>query len=481
MPLMNIPLSSTLGAFACVAALSSGAFVNDAKEPAPLQDRVAKCGLGKEFHAGRRAELARRLKDGVFVARGLTTPRENEMFHQDKTFWYLTGVASRDAALVIDVKANKSILFLPEANRRLAFTESWDGEIWDTGDDWVPGLTGIDDIRPNDELLATLEELTKESKKLWISKHPVIELKGSYDTAAKHNNTVRADDLDGRLPREEAFAKKLEDALDGVEIEDCRFELIEMRLHKTPEEQVAMRNASHTGALALEEAIRSTRPGLGEWELDGLITFMHTQLGATGPGYDAIVGSGPNSLVLHYLHSGRVLRPGEVVLIDYAPEYDHYVSDITRTWPTDGNWTHRMAELYDAVLDAQAAGIAACRPGVTIREIDAACDKALRSKGYGDLMKHGACHFIGMEVHDPDYTMSEVELQPGACFTIEPGLYEKETNIGIRIEDVVMITEGGCEVLSKAVTKDRGELTKLIAEEGILDRKGSRPLSDGSE
>ena len=254
-----------------------------------------------------------------------------------------------------------------------------------------------------------------------------------------------------------------------------------MRLFKTEEEMVAMRNASRVGAIALEEAIRSTRPGIGEWELDGLTSFMQTQHGATGPAYDAIVGSGPNSLVIHYLASDRVLRPAEVVLLDYAPEYDHYVSDITRTWPTDGNWTPRMTELYDAVLQAQLAGIAACRPGVTLREISAVCDTALRDRGYGNLMKHGACHFIGMEVHDPDNTLSGIELEPGACFTIEPGLYEKETNIGIRIEDVVAITADGCEVLSRFVTKDRAELTKLIAEEGILDRKGARPGPASSE
>jgi len=244
-----------------------------------------------------------------------------------------------------------------------------------------------------------------------------------------------------------------------------------MRLHKTPEEMTAMRNASRSGALALEEGIRSTRPGLGEWELDGLITFMQTQHGATGPAYDAIVGSGPNSLTLHYLQSGRVLRPAEVVLVDFAPEYDHYVSDITRTWPTDGKWTPRMAELYDAVLEAQMAGIAACKPGVTLREVNQACSRVLNEKGFSDLMKHGACHFIGMEVHDPDGTLSGVKLEPGACFTIEPGLYEASTNIGIRIEDVVAITADGCEVLSRAVTKDRAELSELIAEEGVLDRQ----------
>ena len=299
--------------------------------------------------------------------------------------------------------------------------------------------------------------------------------------AAALANTIDRlhDDIETERWRDERFAKQeeaiqslhdTERMFEGVTVEDCRFQLTEMRLHKTPEELGAMRRAARAGALAIAEGIRSTRPGIGEWELDGVITFAQTQHGATGPAYDAIVGSGPNSLVLHYLASSRVLRAGEVVLVDFAPEYDHYVCDITRTWPTDGAWTPRMAELYDAVLAAQLAGIAVCKPGVTLREVDQECSRVLAERGFAKLMKHGACHFIGMEVHDPDSSLSGVELGPGACFTIEPGLYESETNIGIRIEDVVAITADGCEVLSRDVTKDRAELSALIAEEGILDR-----------
>ena len=454
-----------------LAALAACSLAGSSFASEGAQDRISKCGLGKEFHAGRRAELTNRLESGVFVIRGLPAPRGIEQFHQDKTFWYLTGVSSRDAALVIDIASKREILFLPSASSRLSRTESWEGEIWDNEDAWVSELTGFSEIRANDELLEVLEELTKTEKKLWISKHPHIGLTESYDAATKFDNAARLDEFDGRLPREEAFSKRLKEHLEGVKVEDCRFQLTRMRLHKTPEEMVAMRKASQAGALALEEAIRSTRPGIGEWELDGLTTFIQAQLGAAGPAYDAIVGSGPNSLILHYLESDRVLRPAEVVLLDFAPEVDHYVSDITRTWPTDGEWTPRMAELYDAVLDAQLAGIAVCKPGVTTQEVDSACNKVLRERGFQGLQKHGACHFIGMEVHDPDSSLSTVKLQPGACFTIEPGLYEADTNIGIRIEDVIAITEDGCEVLSRAVTKDRAELTKLIAEEGILDRQ----------
>jgi Xaa-Pro aminopeptidase len=217
----------------------------------------------------------------------------------------------------------------------------------------------------------------------------------------------------------------------------------------------------------MAEAIRSTSPGLGEWELDGLMSWVQVHEGATGPAYRAIVGSGPNSLVLHYGASSRRMQDGEVVLIDYAPELDHYTSDITRTWPVNGKFTARQAELYDAVLEAQKAGIAAVKPGVKISDVDRECSRVLRARGFGDFVRHGACHYIGMEVHDVGGYSKPVV--PGVCFTVEPGLYEEATGIGIRIEDVVSVTESGCEVLSREVPKERAEVEKLVSETGVLD------------
>lgn len=158
-----------------------------------------------------------------------------------------------------------------------------------------------------------------------------------------------------------------------------------------------------------------------------------------------------------------------MLLIDYAPEYEHYLSDITRSWPVDGKFTPRMIELYDAVLEAQEAGIAAVKPGVTMRQVEMACREVLRKKGLEQLLTHGTCHYVGLEVHDVGDGSKPVE--PGVVFTVEPGLYEKSSGIGIRIEDVVLVTPSGCEVLSALVPKDRATLERLVASEGLLDRE----------
>lgn len=425
------------------------------------------CGIGKSFHGGRRAELMKRVGDEVMLFRGLPDARENVAFRQDKTFWYLTGIESPDAALILDGKTDRQILFLPEGTDRLHRRESWEGEIWDAGDDWVSDLTGFEEIRPDEELLEVLKELLDGREKVGVSLHPPIVMSGSYDTAGAHERHRADDPLDGRVSRTEALAAALTREL-GVSTFDVAPTLVSMRSVKTSEEIAAMRRAARSGALAMSEAMRSTRPNIGEWEIDGLMSWMQIRHGAEGMAYGAIVAAGANACVLHYKTNDRRMQAGEVLLIDYGPEVDHYTTDITRSWPVSGEFTEYQAEIYSAVLDAQKAGIAAAKPGVTLAEVSAACSEVLKERGFGAFIKHGACHFIGMEVHDPGDYRAPVEV--GAAFTIEPGAYDVEAGVGVRIEDVVVITEDGCEVLTGLVPKELDEVEDLVRAEGILDR-----------
>lgn len=435
-------------------------------------DGAAVCGLGKDWHRGRREELARRLESGILVLRGRPDPRASVAFRQDKNFWYLTGVESPDVAFVMDLDTGKEVLFVAKPS---AFKESWAGEIWDSDDAWVREVTGISDVRDNDpgrggnkNLLALLDELVSENpeRPIWTLQTGWIGLSGSYDSSNPYDAARRKDSLDGRESRADALARHLGERFPSTEVKDATPTLWDMRTIKTEAEIDAIRRASSAAAVALREAVRSTRPGLGEWELDSLITWQQRRAGADGPAYAPIVGSGRNSLVLHYNFSSRRMRSGEVVLIDFAPEVDHFVSDVTRTWPVDGVFTERMGEIYDAVLAAQEAAIAEVRPGVKYGDIGRKAVSVLRERGFN--CPHGICHSVGMEVHDPGRMPRE--LVPGMVFTIEPGIYDQETGIGVRIEDVVLVTEDGCEVLSSECPKSREALEALWAEEGILDR-----------
>lgn len=421
------------------------------------------CGLGKEFHAGRRAELARRLKSGVVIVRGLPDTRDYTVFRQDKNFWYLTGIESPNATLVMDIEGGTTTLFLPT---RKEGNESWEGEKWDHEDPWVAELCGIADVRPTGELLDSLKDLMPAGRKVWITKEPHLALSGCYDRAEPYDRKIANDPLDGRRSREEKLAENLK-ARFQVEVADMRYQLSEMRRVKTAEELAALEQCGRIGAMAMVEAMRSTAPGRGEWELGALMQFVHVREGAAGPGYDAIVGSGRNSCVLHYNTNRRRMQAGEVLLIDFAPEYEHMVVDITRTWPVNGRFNERQAQLYDAVLAAQQAGIAAAKPGATIADVERACGKALKDAGFQSLQRHGACHWVGMEVHDVgDYAQP---LVPGCAFTIEPGLYDEAAGIGVRIEDVVVITAEGNRVITAGVPRERAAIEALIGDPGLLD------------
>ncbi len=473
---MNTSLTLALLALVSAPAVPTAKIVGDELLPAIERpgDGSQVCGLGREFHKGRRVELRRRLERGWVFFRGLPKERDALAFRQDKQFWYLTGIESPEAALLMDAKTGREILFLPDQDER---AERWEGELWDSDDAWVKTLTGFVDVRPSSKLMEVLEELLREGDLVWTSSHPTLAMSGTSDYAEKHDVRRAQDPLDGRETRAKALEAGLVEHF-GVETKDCGAELVEMRWTKTEEEIAAMRRSGRAGALAMAEAMRSTSPGTGEWELQALMSFVHVREGAAGPAYNAIVGSGANSCVLHYHDNDRTMQEGEVLLIDYGCELDHYTTDITRTWPVNGKFSERAAAMYDAVLAAQEAGIAVARPGRTMGDVDAAAKEVLRERGYGELILHGTCHWIGMEVHDPGprregASSKTLPLVPGTAFTIEPGIYDAETGIGIRIEDVVVITEDGCEILTGDVPKARAEVEALVASSGLLDVLGA--------
>lgn len=426
------------------------------------------CGLGAEFHAGRRAALAEAVGEGVLVFRGQPDTRAYLRFQQDKTFWWLTGIESPNVALVIDTRTGEEVLFLPKQNLG---SERWEGEKWDVGDEWVAGLTGFSDIRQDTKLVSFLKERLADKPTVWISKEPHVELAGCYDRAAPYDSKRKRDPLDGRVSREQALEDKLIDRYE-VEVKDCQRQIADLRKVKTAEEIEAMRIANDVGVSAMIEGMRATKPGVSEWELDSLMSFAQRRLGAAGPAYEAIVGSGANALILHYISNHELCDDGELLLVDFAPEVGHYITDITRTWPVNGKFTERQAEIYDCVLAAQNASIATVRPGVTIRDVQKAAMDVIEERGMRSLVRHGFFHFVGMEVHDVGGMQGELEV--GMAFTIEPGLYEDETSIGIRIEDVVVVTEDGCINLSEGCPRDRAEIEALVGSGGLLEAMDAR-------
>ena len=441
------------------AALASG---SAGQSSAPARARAivprkhpAESPLGRTFHEGRRRALAEVVKEGVVVLRGAEPPRNYLEFRQSNDFWYLTGVETPNAALVIVPKTKKTTLFLPPRNPHREGVE---------GPELSPGkeaaeITGIEEVKEISELVAFLEAL-KADGPFHTPLQPEELHATARDSAAPFENRRERDPFDGRVSREKAFANALKEKY-GVEVQDLSPVLDELRRVKTKEEVGAMREASRVGSEGLIAAMRACRPGLFEYELGGIALGTFERLGAMGPGYMAIVGSGPNSLVLHYSRKHRKIEDGEIVLMDFGPEVFYSVADITRTWPANGKFTKRQREVYEACLRAQEETLKAVKPGTKISELGQIAAKALTDAGFGAFQRHGPSHYIGMSVHDVgEY---DKPLEPGVCITVEPGIYIPEENLGVRIEDTVVVTKDGVENLSALCPREPSEIEAVMA------------------
>ncbi len=269
--------------------------------------------------------------------------------------------------------------------------------------------------------------------------------------------------------------------------------LHEMRLFKSPVEVEAMRTAAAISAKAHKRAMQYTRPGLSELQVEAELLHEFMMGGARHTAYPSIVGGGINGCILHYTENDALLRDGELLLIDAGCEFEYYASDITRTFPINGRFSAPQRQLYELVLKAQAAAIAAVKPGnhwndpheaavrvlteglLELHLLRGSLERLLETHAYRRFYMHRTGHWLGMDVHDVgDYKMGDDWriLEPGMVLTIEPGLYipegskgvaKKWWNIGIRIEDDVLVTEEGCEVLTHAAPKTVAEIEAIMA------------------
>jgi Xaa-Pro aminopeptidase len=226
---------------------------------------------------------------------------------------------------------------------------------------------------------------------------------------------------------------------------------------------------------ALLEAMASIGPGQFEYEIQATIDYVFMRYGAQRPGFSSIVGSGPNSCVLHHSANRRRAVKGDLVVLDVGAELFGYTADVTRTVPVSGRFSPRQREIYEIVLAAQKAGIAAVRPGVKLRDVHAAARKVIRDAGYARYFLHSTSHWLGLDVHDVGATSRT--LEEGMVLTVEPGIYLSEEELGIRIEDDVLVTRNGRQVLSDGVPRSVKEIEALMKGRGVGARNVA-PLPD---
>jgi Xaa-Pro aminopeptidase len=412
---------------------------------------------GTSYFAARRQVLMKKIEGSVAVLQGAAETRAYERFRQSNDFYYLTGVETPGAYVLIDAVEKRAILFLPPRDPRL---EVWEGPRLYPGDE-ARNLTGFDEVLETAKLGAELEKRKKDLKHLYTPLKAEETAATSRDRAAQFDYTQERSPWDGRVSRAKAFEQNLHRTLgESLSVKDLSPILDGMRRIKDDQEIGRMRESARIGARGMQEAIRATKPGLYEYQIAALAEFYFKSDGAMGPAYFPVVGSGPNSCILHYHANARRTEAGDMVVMDFGPDYQYYHCDITRSFPVTGVFTPEQAKVYQAVLESQKAALRAARPGATFRSISEAAREIIVSRGYGQYWRHSVSHYVGMSTHD----VGSLELlEPGVVITIEPGIYLSEHKLGVRIEDTVLVTKGGCEVLSNDVPKEIQDIERLMA------------------
>ena len=415
-----------------------------------------------EPYSTRRSALLESIGDGVAIIPTAPERVRNRDSHYpyrfDSYFWYLSGFPEPEAAIVLlGGKAPRSILFCREKN---AEREVWDG--YRHGPQAAREAFGFDEAYAFSEFDEKLPDLIANRSALWHA----LGHDAAWDTKIVGAlNAVRVQARAGkRAP---------------AEIRDLRATLDRMRRRKDAHETTIMRRAAAIASAGHARAMRACRPGMAEYELEAELSYEFRKRGADGHAYSPIVASGRSACVLHYVENDKLLNENTLVLIDAGCELEGYASDITRTFPVNGKFSGVQRDVYEIVLAAQSAAIAAIRPGapfiayhdaalrvlvqgmIDLKLLAGGVDDIIASEAYKPFYMHRTGHWLGLDVHDAgEYKSGDdwVALEPGMALTIEPGLYLRPganvldhlQGIGIRIEDDAFVTADGCEVYSSA-------------------------------
>lgn len=395
-------------------------------------------------------------------------------FRQNSDFYYLTGFDEPDAVVVLAPKRKEGeyILFNRIRDR--------DREIWDgprAGQEGAVKEYGADQSFPIEKFEAMLSELLAGRESI----HYPLGLNGEFDAKILQAlNNIRAKIRTG--------------VQSPIAFVDITPSIHEMRILKSAAEISVMQKAVDITAGAHIRAMKTCKPGMNEYELEAEIMYEFQRNGARFAAYNSIVGAGRNSCILHYVNNNNVINDGDLVLVDAGAEYQNYAADITRTFPANGKFSGEQRAIYELVLESQLAGIKAVKPGavwtapqtaivkvltqglIDLGILKGRLDALIEKEAYFPFYMHRSGHFLGLNVHDVGrYRVNNKwrGLEPGMVLTIEPGIYisadiagvnKRWHNIGVRIEDNVLVTKSGRDVLSHRIPKKVEEIEKIMAE-----------------
>jgi len=437
--------------------------------------------LPEEFRARWSAIFDRIGGEAVAVAQGAPLANGFQFPRQSNTFYYLCGIEAPGAYLLLDGRSRRVTLYLPPRNERLERSE---GKVLSADDaELVRRLTGVDEVRAVTDMGTSWP--AGDAKVTVYAEHAPAEgyAQSRYELVAA-DRAIAADPWDGRLPRETRFVELLRLRNPRALIQDLTPVLDELRSVKSPREIALVRRASQLAGLGVLEAMRSTEPGAWEYQLDAAARYVFLAHGARLDGYRSITASGTSNIWNgHYYRNDSPLRDGDLVLMDYAPDYRYYVSDVGRMWPVNGRYAPWQRELLQVVLEWRNAVLPRIRPGVTtdaiLAEARAAMEPVLARTRFSKPAYEKAArtmvetsggvfsHTVGMAVHDVG-GYRQASLRPGQVFAVDPQLWVPEETLYIRCEDTVVVTETGVENFTAFLPAELDAIEAVVRQKGVL-------------
>ena len=445
-----------------------------------------------EEFAQRRARIYEAIgSNAIAILQGAPSPQGYTRFRQYNEFYYICGVEVPHAYILLDGSQKRATLYLPHRNEG---RERSEGKLLSAEDEeLIKKLTGVEAVAATDMLAEHLTRSARSSsmKTLYTPFAPPEGFAMSRDLAMRYNADVASDPFDARVSREGNFLSLLETRFPMLEVENLTPILDNLRMIKSPRELTLIRKATRLSGLALIEGMRSTVPGIMEYELDAMAKYVYYRNGAQGEAYYSLIAAGTNAWYPHYNAGKKKMVDGEFLLFDFSPDVGYYMSDITRQWPVNGTFNTWQKELYGFYLACYMEILKAIRPHVTAQTIKqeaaAEMEKILARSKFSKPIYEAAArefvssykssasnpnttmgHWVGMATHDVGSNTGP--LKPGMVFTIEPALRVPDEKIYIRLEDLIIITENGKEVPSDFIPMDIDAIEKVMKEEGMLQQ-----------
>jgi Xaa-Pro aminopeptidase len=406
------------------------------------------------------------------------------IFRQSNNFYYLCGVESAHSYLLLNGKNKTSTLYLPHQDKGKDKNEGKTLSAEDT--DLIKQIAGVNFVKGIEFLSSDLIRsglITSPAPTLYIPLSPAEKGTDSRDQLLAGQARISSDPWDGRPSREGRFKTLLNERFPQFEVNDLSPILDSMRMIKSQKEIEIIRRATQIAGLGIMEAMRSTNDGVYEYQLDAAAKYIFYLNGARGDGYASIIGGGTNASMGHYYRKTDKLNDGDLVLMDYAPDYHYYTSDVTRIWPVNGKFNKAQSALYNFVVAYRDALLKYIKPGVTSNEVLELASADMKQYLVGKTFAKpshlkavekallSTAHFqhpVGMAVHDVG-NVHNIPLQPGMVFTIDPMFPIPEEQLYIRIEDVVVVTRDGVENLSAFVPSSIEDVERTIKEKGLTE------------